>query len=242
MGQMNCPTFTRYGGYDRIEISPFLTVPETHALVQQVETNALIVGGDFQDRSFALGVTFRYYLLPRVAIRLKLAYMQRTSNDAYAVQDSITNVRIVRDIQYDQLSYKVAPGFQYTFFDEHVSFFGGLELPITVYGDWSQSEYVLSQSLTDTAYTETFNTRLIPGGTAIGIGAFGGVQYYFTRNFAAGLEVSAALQYTSVGGAISFTSVSVGSGSGQTSTVYNQTWSGFGFSPLLPALFITLRF
>ncbi|MCS6990700.1 MAG: hypothetical protein NZL95_02435 [Chitinophagales bacterium] len=241
-GQANCPTFTRYGGYDRIEITPFLTFPETHAIVEDAERDAVLVGGTFEDQSLAAGLAFKFFFEPRVALRLKAIYVQRMLRDKVESVDTVSGVHALTSRQYDQVSYKIAPGVQWTFFDEHLSFFGGLELPITVYGNWTFTEYELTEQLNDTARVETYKTTVIPGGTSIGVGAFAGVQYYFTRNFAAGLEVGSAFQYTNVGGDVDFNSVTLGSNSSQ---FVNSTWQQrkyFGFTPVYPLLFITLRF
>ncbi|MCS6916090.1 MAG: hypothetical protein RMK52_07215 [Chitinophagales bacterium] len=242
LGQMNCPTFSRYGGYDRIEITPFLTFPETHAIVEDAERAPVLAGGLFENQSLAPGIAFKYFVEPRVAIRLKLTYMQRTMRDNVEVSDTTNGTYVATERQYDQLSYKVAPGVQWTYFDEHLSFFGGLELPITVYGDWTFTERLVNQQLADSVSTETFKTTTIPGGTAIGVGAFAGVQYYFTRNLAAGLEVGSAFQYTRVGGEVVFNSVTLGSSSSQFSSSVNQERKYFGFTPVYPLLFLTLRF
>lgn len=239
---MNCPTFSRYGGYDRIEITPFLTFPETHGIVEDAEQGVILTGGLFKDQSLAPGIAFKYFLAPRVALRLKLVYMQRSRSDRVESFDSTTNLHLLTTHQFDQLSYKVAPGVQWTYFDEHLSFFGGLELPITVYGDWTLTQYELNEVITDSVRTETFKTTTIPGGTAVGVGAFAGVQYYFTRNLAAGLEVGSAFQFTQVGGDVEYSSVTLGSSSSQLVTSTPQERQYFGFTPVYPLLFLTLRF
>jgi len=242
--QLNCPTFSRYGGFDRFEISPLVSTVDPYPGVGDLDfTNQpYIFGGDYTDNSFAAGAIFRFFADEHIAIRLKGIFTQRNVHDFLEVTDTINDIHSIFDDRFKQTLFKIAPGLQWTFFQDHISLYGGLEVPFTYQGDLTQNEYLLTDEPTDSIFLETYGVRTVPGGYSIGLGVFAGTAYYFTRSFAVGAELSTAFQYTSVGGDIISTSETFGSSSSTGGAFYNETMKFYRFSPVQGSLFVTVRF
>lgn len=241
--QMNCPSFTRYGGFDRWEISPIFSTVDPYPFDEFDLGFAAQPGGEFKDHSLAAGVIVKFFTQERIALRVKGIYTRRYAQNVLTLTDTAGVVFHSDDEEITQALYKIAPGFQWTFFDEHLSFYGGFDIPFTYHGELTQTGTGFDSLGTDTAGTVLSFHRVVPGGYSIGLGIFGGSTYYFTQSFGAGFEISAAYQYTSVGGEINATASTVsGNTTGTVSSSYFNTKEYFRFTPVQAAIFLTLRF
>lgn len=242
--QVNCPTFSRYGGFDRFEITVLGSTVDPYTGLGHVEfTNEpYLIGGEYTDHSFAAGGILKFFADEHIAIRVKGIITQRNVHDVLEVIDTTSGNRTIDDETFKQTLFKIAPGIQWTFFDEHISFYGGVEVPFTFHDDLVQTSYLLNEEPADSVFLETYGTRIFPGGYSAGLGVFAGSQYYFTRMFALGFELSAAFQYTSVGGDIVSSTETFGSGSGTGGSLYNETMTFFRFTPVQGSILLTVRF
>lgn len=241
--QMNCPTFTRYGGFDRWEISPLISTVDPFPFDEFDLTFSSQLGGEFKDHSIAAGAIIKFFTSENVAIRLKGIYTRRYATNVVTVADTAGTVFYSDDEEITQALFKIAPGLQWTFFDEHLSFYGGFEIPFTYQSDLTQTGLGFDSVAADTARTINSFHRVVPGGYSVGLGIFAGSTYYFTHSFGAGFEISAAYQYTSVGGEITATATSLnGNTTGIASTTYLNTQEYFRFTPVQAAILLTFRF
>ena len=241
--QMNCPTFTRYGGFDRWEISPLISTVDPFPFNEFDLAFSVQNGGDFKDHSIAAGAIIKFFTNENLAIRLKGIYTRRSAKNVLNIADSAGTVFYSDNEEISQALFKIAPGFQWTFFDEHLSFYGGFEVPFTYQSELTQTGLGFDSLFTDTVSTINSFHRVVPGGYSVGLGVFGGSTYYFTHAFGAGFEISAAYQYTRVGGKITATQTSVtGTSTGIVYSSYQNTQEKFQFTPVQAAIFITFRF
>ena len=241
--QMNCPTFTRYGGFDRWEISPLISTVDPYPFDEFDLTFSSPSGGEFKDHSLAAGAIIKFFADENIALRLKGIYTRRYAKNVISLADTAGVVFHADDEEITQTLFKIAPGFQWTFFDEHLSFYGGFEIPFTYQSELTQTGIGFDSLATDTVRTINSFHRVVPGGYSVGVGIFGGSTYYFTLAFGAGFEISAAYQYTSVGGQINATATSLkGNTTGIASVSYLNTQETFRFTPVQAAIFLTIRF
>ncbi|HYV94101.1 MAG TPA: hypothetical protein VE978_20155 [Chitinophagales bacterium] len=241
--QMNCPTFTRYGGFDRWEISPLVSTVDPYPFDEFVLSSAYLSAGDLRDHSLAAGVIVKFFLDENIAVRLKLIFANRSLQNLVSIIDTSSGNTHSDNEKVTQTLFKIAPGFQWTFFENHISFYGGFEAPFTLQNDLTQVGSGIDLAPGDTAPTFHSFHRTVPGGYSAGIGIFGGSTYYFTHFFGAGFELSAAYQYTSIGGLITSSDASAsGSSTAIAISSYVETQERFGFTPVQALIFVTFRF
>jgi hypothetical protein len=241
--QMDCPTFTRYGGFDQWEISPLFSSVDPYPFGAFVLDSAYLSPGDFQDHSFGAGVIVRFFTEENIAFRVKAIYYNRSLRNQVNIIDTVNGISFSDDEKVTQTLIKVAPGFQWTFFSNHISLYGGFEIPFTYHGDLAQTGGGFHLAPGDTVPTYTNFHRTVPGGISFGLGIFAGATYYFTHAFGAGFELSDAYQYTSIGGQItSSSSITSGSTTLISASSYHETQELYRFTPVQALLFLTIRF
>jgi hypothetical protein len=241
--QLNCPTFSRGSGFDRFEISPTFNTLDPYSKVGEIDFSPgkYLNGGDYTDKSFAVGVIGKYFLSESIAARLKLVYTKRNVQDTRSLTDSSNNFSLY-DEHFDQTLFTAAPGIQWTYFIEHISFYGGFDLPFTFQSDLVQNEHIEQSSPQDSISIITDNTYTIPGGYSAGLGVFAGTTYYFTAHVGVGFETSIAYEYSSLGGEINISSVTTGTPGSSEVMKYDDSITAFRFSPFRALLFATIRF
>ncbi len=128
---------------------------------------------------------------------------------------------IVGEEEIKQSRYYFNPAFGLKLDKKLFTFYGGLELPITIHGNYlysaKETDYDINSSVTGKIDYLTY----APGGFSLGIGGFAGFDFYLVKNFSFGATFSSALLYSKLGGRIV--------------TTYNQTVpvSGTGTSSYL---------
>lgn len=189
----------------------------------------ILDGGDYRNKSLAIGITGKYFFADNLAVRLRAIYTKRNIRD---FRDLSTGMHSVYDIHVHQELIKIAPGIQWTTSINKFSFLGGFDLPITFHGKLTELTYNLDENLNGTNQTKTNITYTIPGGTSFGIGFFAGSNYYILKKLAIGFELGTAYEYTSVGGTLKTHSVTTGASNTEsyfdhTETIKEMKFAGF---------------
>jgi hypothetical protein len=209
-------------------VDPFLPLGNIHSEDKYLD------GGNYTNKSFAVGLTGKYFFNETTAFRLRFIYTDRNIKDYRAHSP---------DEKFRQTLLKFSPGFQWTFSEDKISFFGGVELPITIIGKMTRSEYVLFESLDGLTKNEYRTVYDIPGGYSAGLGIFLGSNYFFTDHLAIGLDFGTAYQYSSVGGTLSYTSTATGTSGNSTNThQHEETIKQFKFSVIQAGINLTVKF
>jgi hypothetical protein len=154
-------------------------------------------GGNHFIKSFAIGLTGKYFFKDPFAFRLRVIYNYKNEKNNRVIMPVIDNYN------FTQTLIKISPGIQRTYLINKFSFFGGLELPFTIIG--KMKEYSSSTHYPELSGFVSNNN--IPGGYSIGLGLFLGSNYYFFQHFAIGFDLGTAYQYSNVGGTLSSTSI-----------------------------------
>lgn len=243
--QINCPAFGRLQNYEKFEVlltwntvDPFSSLADIY-LNEDHDPKQL--GGEYENKSIAPGITFNYYADDITVLRLKLIYTKRNIHSRVDLADSLGNF-FVDDRQYDQQIFKIAPGFQWTYIVERFSFYGGFELPFTFQQDFVRTGYSLDSSTVNETRIENNSTLTIPPGYSIGIGCFAGSTFYFPRLFGIGFEVSSAYQYSKLGGVIKTHSVTTDTPLQIVDSEFTDESTFYKFSPLQASLHLSIRF
>ncbi|MEO5674838.1 MAG: hypothetical protein ABIQ74_09345 [Chitinophagales bacterium] len=243
--QISCPAFGRLQNYEKWEILPSWNTVESYyspGNFHFIEEHFLD-SGITDNISMAPGITVKYYADEITAIRLKAIYTIRDIHNRRETFDTVNQHLNIVDEQFNQNLYKIAPGFQWTYFIDRFSFFGGFELPFTYHSNFKQTESVIDTFLFDTLGTVTHNVRTVPGGYSIGLGFFAGSTFYYKSIFGIGFEISDAYQYSRLGGTINLKSTTSSSGNLESSEQnYNEELHSWKFSPFQASIQLSLRF
>ena len=222
------------------EISISINTVDPSFLVNTSSDDRGLSGGDKTDKSYAIGITGKLYLNDDIAFRMRFIYTQSNIKE---YRDVATGAHTIYDFQSRRILLKFSPGFQWGFSKNKISFFGGLELPVTIIGDEKGKGNYLNEALNGTSRTETsadFNT---PGGFSAGLGIFFGSNYFFTNRFGVGFDFATAYQYSSVGGTSSSTSISTGTNGNLTRTLeYKETTKQYKFSAIQGGINLVAKF
>ncbi len=140
--------------------------------------------------------------------------------------------------------FKIAPGFQWTYFVSRFSFFGGFEAPFTYQTSFTQTENVIDTFFNSQTATVVNTVKTVPGGYSVGLGFFAGSTFYYKSVFGIGLEIADAYEYSKLGGTIKSTIISR-NGAVYDPTVYSQydeELTAWKFSPFQASIQLSLRF
>jgi hypothetical protein len=216
-------------------VDPFLPLGNLHI------EDKFLAGGNYNNSSFALGFAIKYFVNQNNAVRFRLTYTNRSITD---VRDMTTTMQHrIDDYDFTQTLLKLSPAFQWTFTEDKITFFGGLDLPVTVIGEMTAHSYVMVESLDGTSHDEYWTVQKIPGGTSVGPGVFLGSNYFFTEHIAFGFEFGMAYLYTSVGGLLASSTDSDGtSGSATVIDQHEETIKQMKFSPVQGGISVTVKF
>lgn len=215
-------------------IDPFLPLGNIHFEDKYLD------GGNYINKSFAIGLTGKYFFNESDGLRLKFIYTDKNISDN---RDITSGARNIDEQKFRQTLIKFAPGFQWTFTKYKVSFTGGVELPITFIGKMTNNFYWRNEALDGTLITEVVGVTNIPGGYSTGLGIFLGSNYFFTKHFAVGFEFADAYQYTSVGKINSSTGTETNSSGTTTWTnEVEETIKQYKFSTIQTGINLTIKF
>lgn len=243
--QIICPAFGRLQNYEKWEVfltwntvDPFSSLANIHL---DDDHDPEQTGSDYENKSIAPGITFNYYADDITVLRLKMIYTKRDIHSHIDLSDTLGNFYI-DDTQFDQTLFKIAPGFQWTYFVSRFSFYGGFELPYTYQEEFTQTQYVLDSSTVNQTRSEGTSTLTIPAGYSVGLGCFGGTTFYFERIFGIGFEVSSAFQYSKLGGTITIHSESTDDPPVIVDSEFNDQSKLWKFSPVQASMHLSVRF
>jgi hypothetical protein len=193
--------------------------------------------GDNNNKSYAAGITAKYFIADNFALRLRTIYTDRNLN----LRDvSFLGSNSLVLISNTQSLFKMAPGIQWSFVQKRICFFGGLDLPVTIIGKMTEQTY-LQQPYLGGINTLNGNYEL-PGGTSIGIGMFTGTNYALSKKIAIGFEIGSAYEKTSIGGTLVRSQVTAGQSAGQSTSTTDETVKQLKFSGLQAGFSLTFSF
>lgn len=158
--------------------------------------------------AFSLGLLGNYFVRDNVFIRFKTGMCNKKVTYHEENKDTAVAPIYVRDEIIRQNSKKIALGIGRGIEQKSVRIYTGIEMLATVYDKFNIDYH--GTETTFGGYIET-KSNIVPGGYAIGLGAFIGCQFVFLKRFAVGTEFSSAFQYYKVGGEDTYNNVIVGS-------------------------------
>lgn len=217
---------------DKFELGISLNTVEPHFPLANINfLDNFIDGGDCHNKSFALGITGKYSFKEPLAFHLRFIWTNRNVHDRRELENSLD------DVKFRQSLLKFSPGILWTFSHNRISFFSGVELPVTIIG--KMKEYYYSQYGGDIHD----GIQKIQGGYSIGLGIFLGSNYFFLEHFGLGLDINTAFQYASVGGTIiSQGTVTNNSIVTEESEEWHESIKQFSFLPIQASINIITRF
>lgn len=193
-------------------IEPFS--PAYNSLIQ-TEAGSNMIGNN-NNNSLSFGILGKYFIAENTALRLRISLTLKEINNVQVIDDDPSASYGVIDLKFKQRFLKFSPGYQWGIVSNKISFFGGLELPITAISELEYTDDTYLTANGNVAADQDVRTTQ-PGGFAIGLGFFLGSNYYFSKHFGVGFEVNSAFQHSYVGGDIS--SVYINHLSGDTTNV-----------------------
>jgi hypothetical protein len=232
-------------GKQRVEIGVSLNTPEpSYPLGTMKGDEGFLDGGDFKNRTIAIGLLGKYFLNvdSNEALRLRFVYTDKNITD-YRELSNGAGVHSIWDIHYTQRYYKISPGFQWTIMKNRISLFGGVELPVTIIGKNKQDLYAKDEYDDQTFFFESTSQMTVDGGFSAGLGLFFGSNYFFTKNLGIGFDLSAAYLYTAVGGKIiSKEIVNSTTENSERELEWDESNKEYKFSPIQGAINLTFKF
>ncbi|WP_162126127.1 hypothetical protein [Flavobacterium phycosphaerae] len=166
--------------------------------------------GTNNNNSFSFGVLGKYFIAENSALRLKISLTLKDINNRQNVGDATSPGHGYINIRNKQQYLKFSPGYQWGIVSKRISFFGGLELPITTI---SEFEYTDKTYIVTNSEATDQRTRITqPGGFAIGLGFFLGSNFYISKHIGVGFEINSAFQHSNVGGGVSSVTVNYTNG------------------------------
>lgn len=158
--------------------------------------NVSYADGSTKDKSYSFGITPYYFLKENFALRIRIDITKTNINlykKPHPVFLSTSNVDL------SQTNYEMALGCAWLLTKGIITFGGGLEIPIGVYGDFTSSGTGLNYTNGILTYSSK-NNVVIPGGNSYGIGGFGNLYFNFFKNISFGFQLSTALLHYKIGG------------------------------------------
>ncbi|MFI5135429.1 MAG: hypothetical protein ACHQD9_06215 [Chitinophagales bacterium] len=241
-GQISCPAFGRMQNYEKFELLLTWNTVDPYPEFAGIDLqNDVYQTGDYKNLSVAPGITFNYYADENTVLRVKGIYTHRNVKQTSDFIDTLGNKSHVES-QLEQTLFKIAPGFEWTYFVQRFCFYGGFEIPYTYQSDFTITETAID-SIAGTANTvQTNATTTIPGGFSIGLGCFAGSTFYFPKILGVGFEIASAYQYTKLGGTIKTAGVTTDNPPVVFSSEYFDQKTLWRFSPLQASLHLSIRF
>jgi hypothetical protein len=235
-----CPS-----GEQRIEVGISLNTPEPFYTLGSMKTDdQFLDGGEYKNKTIALGVFGKYFLNKdnNEALRLRFVCTNKNINDHRELSNG-AGVYSIWNVHYTQRYYKISPGFQWTIMKNRISLFGGIEVPVTIIGKNKQDFYAKDEYDDQTFFSESTSQMTVDGGFSAGLGLFFGSNYFFTKNLGIGFDLSAAYLYTAVGGKI-ITKEKINSTTenSERELEWDESNKEYKFSPIQGAINLTFKF
>ncbi len=157
--------------------------------------------------AFSLGLSGNYFLRDNVFIRFRASMCNKAITYHEENKDTLVGPPYVRDETDKQNSKSITLGIGRSIEQKFIRIYAGFEIAATFF-----DKYSLNYHGTETTFGGYVETRsvIIPGGYALGLGAFTGCQFVFLKRFTVGPEFFCALQYYKVGGEDTYNNVIAG--------------------------------
>jgi hypothetical protein len=228
----------------RLEIGVSLNTPEPSYPVGPIKGDEpFLDGGQYKNRTIAIGIIGKYFLNTdsNKAIRLRFVFTDKNIKDHRELYAG--GINSTYDIHYIQRFYKISPGFQWTVMKNRISFFGGIEIPVTVIGKNKQNSLSKDESDDKLFLNQSDNHVIVDGGFSAGLGFFFGSNYFFTKNIGVGFDLSAGYLYTAVGGKIAVNDKASGSIENiEREMEWDDSIKEYKFSPIQAGINLTFKF
>jgi len=240
--QLSCPAFGRTQNYEKFELLLTWNTVEPYPEFAGIDLqNDVYQAGDYKNMSIAPGLTINYYADENTVLRLKGIYTHRDVKQTSDFIDTLGTKAHVES-QLEQTLFKIAPGFEWTYFVQRFCFYGGFEIPYTYQSDFTVNTTEID-SIGGSATTVQINSKTtIPGGFSIGLGFFAGSTFYFPKLLGIGFEISSAYQYTKLGGTIKTDAATTDNPPITFSSEYFDQKALWKFLPLQASVHLSIRF
>lgn len=204
---------------------------------------------------YSVGLQINYSFKKYFSLQLRGGVTKR--NITEHVYDSVPGnpnpkeyTRVEKDFDYKQTIVNFAPGVRWSYNQNRIGFYGGIELPFIFYGKGKQGYNVIDTPLDtitgkpSTIYppaTENQET-VIPGGKSFGLGCFTGINLYILKKLSISPEFSFAYLYIQLGGIIKTEATYSEYITTHTEYIQSYTIRQFSFSQINPSITISYRF
>jgi hypothetical protein len=199
----------------------------------------LLGSGAYTNKGISLGLAGKYFLRENSAVCVEIMYTNRHMNEHQTISENTTlqvNERTIR-----QTIITVIPGVQWSMPLKKLFFLGGFKFPVSFCGEISNDLNTFTDRPSTFEKTSTTHEMTIPGGTIIGVKPYIGLNYYFHRKIAIGLNFGTTYQYSTMGGTITEHIVTTGTSEENSFRQYYDSIKSFEFSQLQTAINFTWR-
>ena len=158
-------------------------------------------GNDVRDNSFSLGAFVSFCSKTKNYYRLRLGY---TNIDVTEYTNGIFgNTQNTGFINGKQNKIHIAPGIFRNINNDKLHFFGGFEIPINLYREYTlHGEGSLTDISSGIIVEQGNSDQILNPGYSIGIGGIFGFDWQIIKQFSIGAEFSPSLLYGSFGGKV----------------------------------------
>jgi len=149
------------------------------------------------DRSFSAGITANYYLKNGFSLKISFGYKNYSTNSRYLDTSYYSSQEYINT---SQLNYYLAVGCQQDLkISKFVSLHAGIDLSLLLCGKLTQIGEQNQEEPSNLGYL-AFDTTVVPGGIAFGVGLKLGVTFKLLKHLGIDAEISQSLMYENFSG------------------------------------------
>lgn len=132
-------------------------------------------------------------------LRIKLGMTIRDGK--HSLNSDNNTIKVEYGQTFKHKVFSVYPGFTWSLKNKNIKIVGGVEVPVHFVGSGNSESYrIESDSNTGDIWYNATNKSYGKGGLLYGVGSFLNLNYYLSRNFSIGSEMSFSLLHASLGG------------------------------------------
>ncbi|MGD0709658.1 MAG: outer membrane beta-barrel protein [Bacteroidales bacterium] len=202
-----------------------------------------LLGAVQKDKSFSFGLLGNYMLKENCALNLKIGYTQRN-----IIEDKLPDLPdsnyIINHVEIKQEKFKITPGIQWYIKQNKFIFYGGFDMPFSLFNEMTISSHADSYTNNTLSYIED-DMITVPGGISVGIGSIIGFNIKITNHISIGSDASFAFLYSKIGNGETITTITSsipGNPSQTTTTKIKDSIQKLGISGLQGAFNISYWF